>query len=78
VWTQEAITTPVLEHPKMSMPMAGLVTPSELVHVLMENFNQQLQEENSNLMVFEKFNGDSNKSFHSAEVDNGIKAWPWA
>jgi hypothetical protein len=26
----------------------------ELVHVLMENFNQQLQEENSNLMVFEK------------------------
>jgi hypothetical protein len=33
----------------MNINMADLVTPSELVHVLVEDFNQKLQEEEKSL-----------------------------
>ena len=44
-WTQDAITAAVLEHPNMTISMAGLFTPSELVHWLMDDFNRQLRED---------------------------------
>ncbi len=44
-WTQDAITAAVLEHPKMTISMSGLLTPSELVHWLMDEFNRQLRED---------------------------------
>jgi COQ9 len=42
-WTQDAITAAVMEHPKMTISMSGLLTPSELIHWLMEDFNHQLR-----------------------------------
>lgn len=55
-WTQDAITAAVLEHPDMTISMSGLLTPSELVHWLMDEFNRQLREdpEKSTWSVFEK------------------------
>jgi ubiquinone biosynthesis protein COQ9 len=55
-WTQDAITAAVLEHPNMTISMSGLLTPSELVHWLMDDFNRQLRDdpEKSEWSVFEK------------------------
>lgn len=55
-WTQDAITAAVLEHPNMTISMSGLLTPSELVHWLMDDFNRQLRDdpEKSKWSVFEK------------------------
>lgn len=42
-WTQKAITAAVLDHPQLSLSMAGMVTPSELVSYCMDDWNRQLQ-----------------------------------
>lgn len=44
-WTQDAVTAAVMENPSMSLSMSGLLTPSELVHWLMDDFNQQLRKD---------------------------------
>jgi ubiquinone biosynthesis protein COQ9 len=43
-WTQDAITAAVLEHPQMSISMSGLLTPTELVNWLMDDWNEQIKE----------------------------------
>jgi ubiquinone biosynthesis protein COQ9 len=53
-WTQDAITAAVLEHPNMSISMAGMLTPSELVNWLMDSFNEELREKAEEWTVFEK------------------------
>lgn len=55
-WTQDAITAAVLEDPKMTISMSGLLTPTELVHWLMDDFNRQLREdpEKSEWSTFQK------------------------
>lgn len=55
-WTQDAITAAVLENPKMTISMSGMLTPSELVHWLMDDFNRQLRDdpEMSEWSTFEK------------------------
>lgn len=55
-WTQDAITAAVLEHPQMTISMSGLLTPSDLVTWLMEDFNEQLRTDPEKLTwsVFEK------------------------
>jgi ubiquinone biosynthesis protein COQ9 len=42
-WTQKAITAAVLDHPRLSLSMAGMITPSELVSYCMDDWNRQLQ-----------------------------------
>lgn len=55
-WTQDAITAAVMEDPKMTLSMSGMLTASELVEWLMNDFNQQLRQdqEKANWTVFEK------------------------
>ncbi|CAJ1924233.1 unnamed protein product [Cylindrotheca closterium] len=43
-WTQDALTSAVMEDPQMSVSMTGLWTPIELVNWLMDDWNSQLQE----------------------------------
>ena len=54
-WTQDAITAAVLEHPQMSISMSGLLTPTELVNWLMDDWNEQLKskKENEEMSPFE-------------------------
>eukprot|EP00934_Nitzschia_sp_Nitz4_P007447 Nitzschia sp. Nitz4//scaffold183_size43938//26709//27473//NITZ4_007271-RA/size43938-processed-gene-0.6-mRNA-1//1//CDS//3329539617//7437//frame0 len=54
-WTQDAVTAAVLEN-KLSLSMSGMLTPAELVHWLMDDFNQQLKEdpEKKDWSVFQK------------------------
>eukprot|EP00526_Cylindrotheca_closterium_P015792 CAMPEP_0113625150 /NCGR_PEP_ID=MMETSP0017_2-20120614/12988_1 /TAXON_ID=2856 /ORGANISM="Cylindrotheca closterium" /LENGTH=269 /DNA_ID=CAMNT_0000535249 /DNA_START=50 /DNA_END=856 /DNA_ORIENTATION=+ /assembly_acc=CAM_ASM_000147 len=47
-WTQDALTAAVMEDPQMSVSMTGLWTPTELVNWLMDDWNSQLQEKQSN------------------------------
>jgi hypothetical protein len=42
-WTQDAITAAVLQDPKLTISMTGLLTPSDLITMLMEDFNHQLR-----------------------------------
>jgi ubiquinone biosynthesis protein COQ9 len=55
-WTQDAITAAVLEHPNMTISMSGLVTPSELINMFMDDFNHSLRHdaEKQQWSVFEK------------------------
>mmetsp|Transcript_71640 Transcript_71640/g.108198 ORF Transcript_71640/g.108198 Transcript_71640/m.108198 type:complete len:251 (-) Transcript_71640:3-755(-) len=43
-WTQDAISAAVVEE-KMNIALSGLLTPTELVNWLMDDFNKQLQGE---------------------------------
>lgn len=42
-WTQDAITAAVVEHPKMSISMSGLFTPTELVNWIMDDWNEKVK-----------------------------------
>ena len=55
-WTQDAITAAVMEHPKMTLSMSGLLTPSELIHLFMDDFNHSLRHdaEKQEWSVFDK------------------------
>jgi len=55
-WTQDAITAAVLEDPKMTISMSGLLTPTELINSFMEDFNHQLRHdvEKQNWSIYDK------------------------
>ncbi|KAG7353361.1 coenzyme Q9 COQ9 [Nitzschia inconspicua] len=43
-WTKEAITAAAVEDPKVSISIAGMLTPTELVHWFMDDMNRQLRD----------------------------------
>jgi ubiquinone biosynthesis protein COQ9 len=43
-WTQDAITQAAIEDPKLNISMSGLLSPTELVHWLMDDMNKRLRE----------------------------------
>ena len=47
-WTQDAITAAVIDHPQMSISMSGLLTPTELVNWLMDDWNEQIKQKMQN------------------------------
>jgi ubiquinone biosynthesis protein COQ9 len=42
-WTSEAITAAAVQDPKLSLTMAGMLTPTELLHWFMDDMNRQLK-----------------------------------
>lgn len=42
-WTQDAVTAAAMEDPKLSISMAGMLTPMDLVSWLMDDMNHQLR-----------------------------------
>lgn len=43
-WTAEAITAAAVQDPKLSLSMAGMLTPTELIHWFMDDMNRQLSQ----------------------------------
>ena len=42
-WTSEAITAAAMQDPQLSLSMAGMLNPTELLHWFMDDMNRQLR-----------------------------------